>query len=251
MIIDLSHQNLLVTGASSGIGRAICIAAAQAGANIYAAARHTDRLAETLSLLPSNGGQIHQAIAADLTQENDLSQLIAALPPLNGVVHAAGIVKPLPVKYIVPKHIDEVFGINYKAAVCLTAQLFKRQKIADGASLVFISSISSQHPYMGGALYVSTKAALEAFCRTVALEYAAKRIRANCLLPGLVQTSILEQTRLSMSPEQFAAIEQHYPLGLGKPQDIANAALFFLSDAARWITGTTLVMDGGLTLSSK
>lgn len=248
-MIHLQEKNILVTGASSGIGRAICIAAAQVGATVYATGRDPIRLAETMSLLQN--AQAHQSIAADLCNEADIATLVAQMPTLHGIVHSAGIIKPLPIKYITPKHINDVFSINYTAPVCLSAQLFKRQKINDHAAFVFISSISSQHPYSGGSLYVSTKAALEAFCRSIAVEYAHKKIRANCLLPGLVNTPILDQTKQAVSPEEFAQFEQRYPLGFGEPSDIANAVLFFLSDASRWITGTNLKMDGGLTLSSK
>ena len=243
----LQGKSILVTGASSGIGRAICLAAANAGATVWATGRNASRLNDTWQLLP-NATANHQIISADLCSATDLAALVAQLPLLHGVVHAAGMVKPLPIKYITSKHIDELMGINYTAPVLLTAQLFKQRKIANAASLVFISSISSQHPYMGGGLYASSKAALEAFCRTVAVEHASQKIRANCLLPALVDTPILEQMQQALPPDEFKRVVQNYPLGLGNTNDIAQAALFFLSDDSRWITGSNLKMDGGLTL---
>lgn len=245
--MQLSNKTVLVSGASSGIGRQTCIAISEAGGRVVATGRDTDRLSQTMNDLTGTG---HLSFAADLTEETQIADLIAQMPNLNGVVHCAGIVKPFPVKFIGKKQIDEVFGINYTAAVLLTAQLLRKRKLAEGSSLVFISSISARHPYTGGGLYVSSKAALEAFSRTVALEMASKGMRSNCLSPALVKTPIFEQTQTA-SAELIAKHEREYPLGLGMPKDIANAVVFLLSDVSRWITGTNLPMDGGLTLGSK
>ena len=133
----------------------------------------------------------------------------------------------------------------------LCSELLQAKKMNDGASFVFVSSISSQHPYTGGAVYSSSKAALESFSKTLAIEVASKKMRSNVLLPALVKTQMLEETRQAVSEEDFIAYEKQYPLGFGEPEDIANAVCFLLSKEAKWITGSELKMDGGLVLSSK
>lgn len=125
------------------------------------------------------------------------------------------------------------------------------KKLNNNASVVFLSSISSMHPYIGGALYSASKAALEAFCRSFAIEHAGKKIRANIIAPALVKTKIFNETELATSEEEMKNYEAQYPLGFGEPEDIANCIAFLLSDKSRWITGITIKMDGGLLLSSK
>ena len=125
----------------------------------------------------------------------------------------------------------------------------QQKKLKENSSIVFISSVSVLHSYFGGAPYISSKAALEAYARTLALELAPKKIRVNVLQPALVKTAIYQSTAdAAMNPEELALHEKKYPLGLGQPEDVAKASVFFLSDASQWITGAALKMDGGLTL---
>ncbi len=131
----------------------------------------------------------------------------------------------------------------------LTAELLQAKKMEVSASFVFISSISSQHPYFGAASYASSKAALEAFSRTLALEVAPKKMRSNVLLPGMVKTQMMEQTKEAFGENNFENYEKSYPLGFGEVTDVANAVCFLLSHEARWITGSEIKMDGGLMLS--
>jgi len=186
-----------------------------------------------------------------LLDESYLSKMIEELPNLDGVVNCAGIIYPFPVKFLAQKHIDEVFKINFDAQVLLNSKLFRVNKINKGASIVFVSSVSSQFPYNGGALYTSSKAALEAYSRSIALEYAKNKIRSNCVSPGLVKTNIFEKTKEASDKDELEKYEKHYPLGFGDPQDVANAIAFLLSERSRWITGQNLILDGGLTLGSK
>ena len=158
---------------------------------------------------------------------------------------------PVPVKFIKRKHIDELMSINLNAQILLTSSLFRNKKINPKASLVYISSISSKHPYFGGSLYVSSKAAIEAFSRSVALEYASKKIRANVVAPGLVKTRIFEATLNASQKEEVEKYEKQYPLGFGEPEDVSEMICFLLSEKSKWITGQTFFMDGGLTLASK
>jgi NAD(P)-dependent dehydrogenase (short-subunit alcohol dehydrogenase family) len=245
-MISLSGKNILVTGASSGIGQATAILCSQLGAKIIISGRNEAGLAKTAKQLKDP-----LTIIADLNKQEDIESLIQKCGALDGLVNGAGVVKPLPVKYIRKKDIAELFDANFSSAVLLCSGLSSQKKFNDNASVVFISSVSSLHPYIGGALYSSSKAALEAFSRSFALEHASKKIRANVVSPALVKTKIFEETELATSEEEMKQYEAQYPLGFGEAEDVANCIAFLLSQASRWITGTTITMDGGLLLSSK
>lgn len=244
-MFDLSNKTILVTGASGGIGRAIAIRCSNLGAKMIITGRDRKKLNDTFLLLT---GSNHKQIAADLTQENECEALASQTGIVNGIVHAAGIIFPLPVKFIKEKHLKEVFPINYNAAVLLTSALLKKSLIEKKSSLVFISSVSSKHPYFGGAIYISTKAALEAYALNLALELANQHTRVNVLSPGLVKTAILEQTLAASEDQKSAEYEKRYPLGFGEPDDVAAFASFLLSDQTKWVTGQNIILDGGLTL---
>jgi NAD(P)-dependent dehydrogenase (short-subunit alcohol dehydrogenase family) len=174
-----------------------------------------------------------------------MDALIADLPPLNGIVHCAGIVGPLPSKFITQKEIDKMFSINYNVPVNLTSKILRKKKLLDNASVVFMSTIATKNPYFGGALYSSSKAALEAYSKTLALELISRGIRSNCLLAGLVDTPmIVSPSEKGMQEEALERYLQKYPLGIGAPKDVAATILFFLSDASKWITGTNLILGG-------
>ncbi len=247
-MINLSNKNILITGASSGIGRETAILASKLGATLFISGKNKERLNETFQLLEGKG---HKQSATDLSKEANIYGLVEMAPVVDGIVPCAGIVKPFPVKFIQPKHIHEIFQINYYSVVLLTAALIKSKKIAPKASFVFMSSVSSNHPYIGGALYVSSKAAIEAYCKTLALELSPQKIRANIVSPGLVKTSIFFETEAASSKEELEKYEKNYPLGFGEPEDVANMIAFLLSDAAKWITGQIFIMDGGLLLGAK
>ncbi len=183
--------------------------------------------------------------AADLTVEKEMDGLIFDLPKLNGIVHCAGIVDPLPVKFIIQEHIDRMFSINYQMPVNLTSKLLRKKKVLDTASILFMSTIATKNPYFGGALYSGSKAALEAYSKTLSLELAGKKIRSNCLMAGLVDTPmIVSPAEDTMKEEALEKYLQRYPLGVGEPEDVAGAILYFLSDASKWISGTTLILGG-------
>jgi NAD(P)-dependent dehydrogenase (short-subunit alcohol dehydrogenase family) len=242
---DLSNKVVLVTGASSGIGRQTAISVSEMGARLVITGRNEERLAETLAKLKGDG---HLSLAGDLLATDFIESLVDFCPALNGVVHCAGILHPYPIRFISAKEINDMFGINYQAPVLITARLLKKKKTADGCSLVFITSISGTHrPYYGGALYAGSKSALESFSRVLAIEHAAKKIRSNCLSPAIVKTPIFDEYMGGVADQQNVdAYEKKYPLGFGEPVDVANAAIYLLSEASRWVTGTTIFLDGGL-----
>jgi len=241
---SLEGRTVLVTGASSGIGRQASISIAAMGGVVVATGRDRERLQATVEML---GGGNHQAIAADLTSSEERAALCKALPPLHGVLHCAGITKHVPFTFLSEAFLRDIMTINYEAPIVLTQMLLKGKQIQPGGSIVFVASTAGLFGAKALAAYAGTKGALIASMRVIALEMAARRIRANCLAPAMVETPMATQTEESVSSESMAEHRLLYPLGFGKPEDVANAAIFLLSDASRWITGTTLILDGGYT----
>jgi len=240
---DLTGKTILVTGASSGLGRQSAITASEYGAKLVITGRNPDRLGETFHSLK---GQGHLQFLADLTSQADIDQLVASLPVLNGVVHSTGISDLSPARFITAETIAKTFSISFDASVLLTAGLLGKKKLAKGhSSIVFISSISTRYPFVGGAMYISAKAALEAYARVLALELAPKGIRVNCVAPAFVRTPMLDETAANYSQEAVNMIEARQILGLGDPEDVANSIVYYLSDASKWVSATSLVLGGG------
>ncbi|MGD9942531.1 MAG: SDR family NAD(P)-dependent oxidoreductase [Burkholderiaceae bacterium] len=245
---SLAGKRVLVTGATSGLGRAIVESCARIGAEVIGVGRDPQRLGQTQQLLESLSPRSHRMLRADLTQAADRDALVAALGgAVDGLVHSAGISRLAPVRMMTVEHLREVQAINVEAPALLTQALLRRNGVAAGGSIVFVASIAAHIGVAGVGAYSASKAALIALTRCLAMEVVKRRIRANCLSPALVETPLLDATA-----EVVGSLDEerkHYPLGFGKPEDVANAAIFLLSDASRWVTGTTLVMDGGLTVS--
>ncbi len=240
MSTRLKNKKILITGGSSGIGRKIAIEAASAGAVLIITGRNVSNLKETLKAC-SNPKE-HLWIQADLTKEEDRKKLVESVDQLDGLVYSAGITEQMPVKYIREKHFRKIFDINFDAVVYVVSQLLKSKKIKMNASLLFLSSVAPKYPYYGGAVYSSSKSALESFAKVLALEVAEKKIRANCISPSFVETDLIRETEKRMSQETEENIKKIQPLGKGDVKDVADAALFFLSNESRWITGANLQM---------
>ncbi|MGZ3932152.1 MAG: SDR family NAD(P)-dependent oxidoreductase, partial [Bacteroidia bacterium] len=231
----LHHKTVLITGASSGIGRQAAIDASKMGAAIMLVGRDEARLKETLAQLE---GSSHKHFVCDLTDAAAIQQLAAELPALDGIVHCAGIVKPFPVMFIDEKRIAETLKINLHSPMLIMTALTAKKKISKNCSVVFISSVSSLYPHAGGALYSISKAGIEAYSRSLALEYVSKGLRSNCIAPALIKTPMYEFAEKSMtSMDMDEHIKENYPLGLGLPEDVSNMIVFLLSEASRWITG--------------
>jgi NAD(P)-dependent dehydrogenase (short-subunit alcohol dehydrogenase family) len=240
----LAGKTILVTGASSGIGRACAVELAGLGARVVASGRSVERLAETLGLMSGAG---HLSLAADLSSDDGRALLSSALPVLDGVVHCAGVNRILPASFTGAADFETIHSINAEAPIILTTRLLKEKKIANNASIVFISSISSMAGWTGLMSYAASKAALVGASRVLAVELGRRGIRVNCVSPGMVTTPMNEKVEASRTEEARREDEKRYPLGYGKPEDVAHAVAFLLSPASRWITGTNLVIDGGYT----
>lgn len=241
---SLTGRRILVTGASSGIGRQTAIACADMGAQLLITGRNAERLADTLHMLAGEG---HQSFAADLTCAEDLTTLAANTELLHGVVHAAGISKLVPLRMVTLAHLEETLSANTLAPIMLTKTLVAKKRIAAGGSIVFVSALASHTGAMASTAYAASKGAIMSATRVMARELVKNGIRANCISPGFVRTPLLEG--LTERGAQLNALIDIAPLGLGEPEDVANAAVFFLSAASRWISNTHFIVDGGLTTS--
>lgn len=240
---SLSGRRVLVTGASSGIGRQIAISCAEMGAAVVLTGRDAGRLEATAASLPGEG---HLPVAADLQNQDDLARVAAAAGELHGVVHAAGIAKLVPFRMINQKHLEEVFAINVNAPLLLTRALLAKKCIATGGSIVFIGSVGSHIGPVATSVYSASKAALLGAMRSLAQEVVKQKIRANVIAPGYIRTPMLDQ--LGAAGAMLDSLIDYAPLGLGEPEDVANAAVFYLSDASRWMTRTFFIIDGGMTV---
>lgn len=241
---SLAGKRILVTGASSGIGRQTAISCAEMGAQLVITGRNQERLAATYEALAGEG---HLFLSADLTKAEDISAVVALAGEIDGIVHAAGISKLVPLRMLKQAHLDEMFAHNTYAPILLTKELLAKRKIRTNGSIVFISALASHVGPLASSAYSASKAALLGVMRSLGLEVAKQGIRANCIAPGYVRTPMLDTLATGgVDTEGYANLA---PLGMGEPEDVALAAVFYLSDASRWITRNYFIVDGGLTVS--
>lgn len=243
---SLEGKTILITGASSGIGKAVAQECAAAGATCIITARNEDRLTVTLSSLEGEG---HQLLLADLSSTDSIERIVEQLPKLDGVVSCAGIVETKMLKFTEEDDLLRLFNTNAFSSIRLIRTLVQQKKLKKEASIVMISSISGvKCGYLGGSIYGATKGALEGFTKATALELAPQKIRVNTITPGMVETSLLKDSEIDS--ELLEADKQKYPLKrYGNPEEIGYSAVYLLSDATKWMTGTSLLIDGGYTLN--
>lgn len=246
---SISGKTILITGAGGGIGRATAIECARMGANVILTDINGSALEESLSLLETQEGQSHQLFVADLTNESQQEELVTSIPVLDGLVSNAGISKVLPIQFLNTQDMDKIMNINAYAPMYLTQKLYKKKKIKKGGSIVFTVSISGVCMVsMGGVMYAVSKNALDAFMRNAALEFAARNIRVNSVNPSRVNTPLIK-ANTSYSQEDLEKDMQTYPLHrYAEPEEIAHAIIYLLSDASAYVTGHSLIIDGGKTL---
>jgi NAD(P)-dependent dehydrogenase (short-subunit alcohol dehydrogenase family) len=242
---SLGGKSILVTGASSGIGRSIAIECSRSGATMIITGRNEERLKESLNSMEGSG---HRQIVADLQKQEDIQRLAEELPALDGVVHAAGIVKTLPFPFVTREDFAAILETNLMAPAILSQLLVKLKKMNKGSSIVFMSSISGTICAIpGNSMYSASKGAVNGLMKNMALDLAPKNIRVNSIVPGMIETGLMKDG--SVTTEQLEEDMKRYPLKrYGKPEEVAWAAIYLLSDAGKWITGSSLLMDGGYTL---
>jgi NAD(P)-dependent dehydrogenase (short-subunit alcohol dehydrogenase family) len=241
---SLKNKTILITGASSGIGRAAAIECSKMGAIIIALGRNEMRLKETLSLLSSGD---HKIALLDINNLNEVNSFIESIETIDSFVNSAGIINTQLFNFLKEESLKDIMQTNFFSPVLFLQKLIKKKKIVNGGSIVFISSIGgSEITSLGLSSYAASKSAINGISKTLALELSSKRIRVNNILPGMVQTELLDHT--AFSEEDFNKDQAKYPLGYGQPNDVAYAVIYLLSNASKWITGTNLKLDGGFTL---
>lgn len=242
---SLEGKLILITGASSGIGKETAIQCSKMGARLILSARNKERLDETLDSMDGIG---HNVILADLTNQDDLEKLVSEVDVLNGLVLCAGKGMTMPFPYSSREKFDEVFNVNYFAPVELLRLLVKKKKFSKDSSVVFVSSVGGVESFnLGNGIYGASKAALTSTMKFCAKELAARKIRVNSVNPAMINTKLIQSGVIS--EEQYKLDMEKYPLKrYGEPEDVAFGIIFLLSDASSWMTGHSLVIDGGLTI---
>jgi NAD(P)-dependent dehydrogenase (short-subunit alcohol dehydrogenase family) len=244
----MQGRTILVTGASSGIGRETAILLSKLESRVVLSGRDRPRLEETLSRME---GSDHRIEPFDLSNSDEIpgwiKQMVAQTGPLHGIVHSAGVNEPIPLRMMTTVKLEALIHANITSAVMLVKGFRQKGCPVRGGSVVLLSSVAGLAGQPAISAYSTTKAGLIGFMRSAALELAPEGLRINCVAPGLVATEMGEQLRERLPPGQGEAIERMHPLGTGTPLDVAHAIAFLLADTGRWITGTTLVIDGGYT----
>lgn len=238
---SLEGKTILVTGASSGIGRGIAVACSKMGATVILNGRNKLKLCATLGLLEEGN---HIMITADLTNSESLNRMIEEMPILDGIVHCAGVGQRVPCKQLSEEAVNQVMDSNFKAPVLLQAGLLRQKKISKGASIVFVASIASWSASFGNSVYSASKGAIISYANCLSLELAPRKIRVNCISPAMVWTDLIyqegvEETKLKEDEKKY--LLKRY----GQPEDIANLAVYMLSDASTWMTGSNVKISGG------
>lgn len=242
---SLSGKTILVTGASSGIGKATAVECSKMGANMIITGRSENKLAQTFEML---SGTNHRQIVTDLSTYESVSALIEEINSIDGVCLNAGVPSSKPISFINESEVHKTFDINLNAPIYMTNLLVKKKKITKGGSIVFTSSIGRYMPAASGSIYAASKGGLSAFMKGAALELAAKHIRCNAVLPGMIETSIM-QGKATISEEQWELNKELYLLKrFGKPEEVAWLIVYLLSDASAFMTGSELIIDGGRSL---
>lgn len=242
---SLLNKTILVTGASSGIGRAIAIECSKLGATIIAIGRNEERLKDVMSHIQTKDSLSYKV---ELTAYDEVNGIIAELPQLDGVVNSAGVGSTLLYQFATTEKVRQMFEVNFFAPVELTRILLRKKKINKNGSIVFLSSIDGPiNSHVGNSIYSSTKAAIAGVCKGLAVEVAPKGIRVNYLMPGQTETPLIRNG--SITEEQLAEDKKKYLFGrYARPEEIAYGAIYLLSDASTFTTGAGLVIDGGFTL---
>lgn len=249
-IFSLKGKNLIITGASSGIGRACAIECGRAGGKVYLLGRDEERLEETRQKM--SDPDLHKCVSLELTDYPAVDSFMESLEKegviIHGLVHSAGISTTLPLRVFKPEKLDPFINVNVTAGVYLAKWITRKKMVPEtGSSIVFLSSVMGSVGEAGKFIYSITKGAVISASRSLAIELASKKIRVNTISPGVVESPMSESAVYSRSKDERSKIQELHPLGLGSPKDVAYATVYLLSDASRWVTGSNLFVDGGYT----
>ncbi len=246
---SLENKTIVITGASSGIGRQCAIDCSKMGAKVVLVARNSERLQETIQLME---GDNHCPYTFDLINTSEINNLIYDIVNdngrIDGFVHAAGIEKTLPLKLLDFESYENLFKVNSLSAFEFIHHFSNKKFFNNRGHIVLISSIAAVIGRSCLASYAASKGALISAVRSMAIELASKNICINCISPGTILTPLMQDFLSTLSEEDHKKRIDGFPLGLGTPQDIANACIYLLSDASRWVTGQNFVIDGGYTI---
>ena len=247
---SLSDKTIIVTGASSGIGRQCAVSCSEQGARLILIGRNTERLNETMDLLVEN--KKHLMFPLDLLDYARLDEVLNEIKSkdvlIDGIVNCAGISTTLPFRRVTPEKMDDFFKNNVAMAFNLCRRVIQDKLMSNtGGSFIFISSVMGMVGANGKVLYGMTKGALLSGARSLALELAPKNIRVNCISPGVVITPMSKNAIYSKDEESLQRVRDLHPLGLGEVEDVAYGCIYLLSDASKWVSGSNLVIDGGYT----
>jgi NAD(P)-dependent dehydrogenase (short-subunit alcohol dehydrogenase family) len=242
---SLEGKQILVIGASSGIGREIAIECSKMGAIMIIASRNIKKMNDTI--IQMDGGE-HQCIEADITKQTDIENIVDSVPVVDGMLIASGASLSSPIPFCTRERFNQIYDLNFFAYTELTRLMYKKKKMRQGGSIVFISSVASGFKIVpGNSVYGTAKAALDAFKKYCALEFAARKIRVNTINPGMVNTPLTASGIIT--DDDLQKDMEKYPLKrYGEPEDIAPAAIYLLSDASKWMTGQSLIVDGGISI---
>lgn len=247
---SLENKTILVTGASSGIGQATAIACSKLGARVIITARNEERLRQTLGDLDCSFGQSHQMILADVSTEDGNTKIVDSINNIDGLSSNVGMnITYGPIKFVKDEYVEQMLRTNTLSHLKLSKMLFKKKILKKGASCVFTASIGGTISFgPGNSIYGMTKAALESFVKYAAIEFSSRDIRCNCICPGMVETPLIDMDTLTEEDKKID-VEKYLLKRYGRPEEIALATTFLLSDASSYITGTSLVVDGGYTVN--
>ena len=241
---SLEGKTILVTGASSGIGKATSVICSKLCATVIAVGRDEERLKETLSLLEGEG---HRYYVCDLQDSDQIDNLIAQLPEIHGLVNNAGTSIMAPIQFIKEDVFKNLLQIDTVSPIIILQKLLKKKLLKRGASVVFTSSMAAMGDVApGNSMYVACKGAVSSFVQCAALELSTKGIRVNAVCPAMIDTPLAHE---GVTEEQFEEFKKRYPLGeLGEPEDIGYGIVYLLSNASKWVTGTNMIIDGGVSV---
>ena len=251
-MIKFNGENILVTGASDGLGKEICFLLNSLGANVIGIARNESKL-DDIKKEVKYQDKFHYEIE-DLSINLDdipnvISKIVKKFGKLKGIVHSAGVIEILPLKAITLDNLDRIHNLNFKAGVMISKGFANRKNnIGENSSIVLLSSIASLLGYKGLVSYSTSKGAINSLVKSLAIELSQNKIRVNSISPGHINTELFNQNKELYSKDFLEELESKYPFGLGEPRDVANLVTFLLSDTSKWITGQNIVIDGGRTL---